>query len=42
MRELSIGIAQITARGDHESTRELTLEAAGTLFERGAQVVVLP
>jgi N-carbamoylputrescine amidase len=42
MRELSIGIAQITARGDHESSRELTLEAAGTLFERGAQLVVLP
>ena len=42
MRELSIGIAQITARGDHEATRQLTLEAAGTLFEGGAQLVVLP
>lgn len=42
MRELSIGIAQITARGDPESGRALSLESARKLFERGAQLVVLP
>jgi predicted amidohydrolase len=42
MRELRLGIAQITARQDHESNRQLTLNAAGSLFERGAQLVVLP
>jgi predicted amidohydrolase len=42
MRELTVGVAQITARGDHASSRQLTLDAASALFERGAQLVVLP
>jgi predicted amidohydrolase len=41
-RELTIGIAQITGRGDPDANRHLTLEAAGGLFEDGAQLVVLP
>jgi N-carbamoylputrescine amidase len=41
MRELTVGIAQITGRPDSDS-RQLTLDAASLLFERGAQLVVLP
>src|SRR5918911_5157917 len=42
MRELRLGIAQITARGEAAESRALTLEAAGELFGRGARLVVLP
>lgn len=41
-RELTIGIAQITGRGDPDANRQLTLDAARALFDRGAQLVVLP
>lgn len=41
-RELTIGIAQITGRGDPQANRELSMDAAGTLFAQGAQLVVLP
>jgi N-carbamoylputrescine amidase len=45
-RELTIGIAQITAvavgPAARESSLELSLEAAGELFGRGAGLVVLP
>ncbi len=41
-REITIGIAQITARGDPDANRRLTLDAAGALFDRGAELVVLP
>jgi predicted amidohydrolase len=41
-RELTIGIAQITARGDREANGELVVEAARELFGRGAGIVVLP
>jgi predicted amidohydrolase len=42
MRELTLGIAQITSREGADENRLLTLDAAATLFERGAQLVVLP
>lgn len=42
MRELRLGIAQITSKGDREASLELSLGAARDLFDRGAQVVVLP
>jgi predicted amidohydrolase len=42
MRELTVGIAQITNRGGAEAGRRLTGEATSTLFERGAKLVVLP
>lgn len=42
MRELSVGIAQITAREDAAASRRLALDAAGELFDRGARLVVLP
>ncbi|MGH2908850.1 MAG: nitrilase-related carbon-nitrogen hydrolase, partial [Solirubrobacteraceae bacterium] len=42
MRELTVGIGQITARADPASNRQLTLDAARALFARGAQLVVLP
>jgi predicted amidohydrolase len=41
-RELRIGIAQITSAEDRASSLELSLEAAGELFGRGAGLVVLP
>lgn len=41
-RELTIGIAQITGGGEPEANRQLSLDAASALFERGAQLVVLP
>jgi predicted amidohydrolase len=41
-RELTLGIAQITSRGDRAASFELSLEAARELFDRGARVVVLP
>lgn len=41
-RRLTLGIAQITARDDLDTNRQLTLDAAGALFGRGAQLVVLP
>jgi len=43
VREVTIGLAQITgAPYDAEANRELTLGAAGELFGRGAELVVLP
>jgi predicted amidohydrolase len=42
MRELTVAVAQITAREERDANRQLTLDAAGSLFERGAQLVVLP
>ncbi len=42
MRELTLGIAQITARADGDAGRRLTLDSAGALFDQGAQLVVLP
>lgn len=41
-RELTIGIAQITAEALGQDAREASLEAAGELFGRGAGLVVLP
>lgn len=41
-RELTIGIAQITSAQDRAGSLELSLEAAGDLFRRGAGLVVLP
>ncbi len=41
-RELTIGIAQITSAADRAASLELSLEAAGELFGRGAGLVVLP
>lgn len=41
-RELQLGIAQINSAGDREASLELSLGAARDLFERGAQLVVLP
>ncbi|MDQ6817462.1 MAG: hydratase [Actinomycetota bacterium] len=40
MRDLAIGVAQITARD--EAARQLSVDAAADLFGRGAAVVVLP
>jgi predicted amidohydrolase len=40
MRELAIGVAQITARD--EAARRLSLDAAADLFGQGAAIVVLP
>ncbi len=40
MRELAIGVAQITARDD--AGRQLSLDAAAELFGKGAAIVVLP
>jgi predicted amidohydrolase len=42
MRELTVGVAQITGREDARANRRLTLAAAGELFDRGAQLVTLP
>jgi N-carbamoylputrescine amidase len=42
MRDLTVGLAQITARADPDANRQLSLDAAGALFEQGAQLVVLP
>jgi predicted amidohydrolase len=41
-RELTIGVAQITSAQDRAASLELSLEAAGELFSRGARLVVLP
>jgi predicted amidohydrolase len=41
-RRLTVGIAQITSAQDRAASLELSLEAAGKLFSRGAQLVVLP
>jgi N-carbamoylputrescine amidase len=41
-RELRIGIAQITARGEPDENRELSVAAASQLFDDGAQLVILP
>src|SRR5437016_3402189 len=41
-RELTIGIAQITARGDATESRELSVAAAAKLLDDGAQMVILP
>lgn len=41
-RELTIGIAQITSAADRAASAELSFEAAGELFGRGAGLVVLP
>jgi predicted amidohydrolase len=41
-RERTVGIAQITSTGDRAASLELSLEAARSLFDRGARVVVLP
>jgi predicted amidohydrolase len=42
VRELAVGVAQITGRGDAEANRRLSIDAARKLFERGARIVVLP
>lgn len=42
MRELNVGLAQITTRGDAEASRRMALDAAAELFGRGADLVVLP
>jgi predicted amidohydrolase len=41
-RQRTLGIAQITSTGDAAESLELSLRAARSLFDRGAQVVVLP
>lgn len=41
-RDLTVGIAQITSAEDRNASLELSLEAAGELFVRGAGLVVLP
>jgi predicted amidohydrolase len=41
-RAVSVGLAQITGGSDPEANRELSVSAAGELFARGADVVVLP
>jgi predicted amidohydrolase len=42
MRELRLGIAQLTSGGDGAANRQPTLAAGRELFARGAQLVVLP
>lgn len=42
MRELAVGIAQVTSREDGDAARRRSLDAAGELFGRGAQLVILP
>src|SRR5581483_9390480 len=42
MREVTLGVAQITARDDPATNRQLSIDAAQALFEQGAGIVVLP
>jgi predicted amidohydrolase len=42
MREVILGIAQITGRADASANRQLSLDAAQALFDQGARIVVLP
>ena len=39
---VAIGVAQLTARPDAAANREMTVDAAGSLFRAGADVIVLP
>jgi predicted amidohydrolase len=41
-RELTIGIAQVTTRGEAHENRQVSVSAASKLFDDGAQLVVLP